>query len=82
MGIVFDQCVEQTWLVITVEYGKKNYLTCVKNLMFNEKIIKKKIYLVNAAIWRDMNEIMFSLEEILEVRPLTWIGIIDDKIFS
>ena len=61
-SIVFDQRVGQTGLVIAVEADKQNYLTCVKNLSLYEKIMKKKIHLVNAAIWTDTNGIMFSSE--------------------
>lgn len=61
-SIIFDQRVGQTGLVIAIEADRENYLTCVKNLSLYEKITKKKIHLVNAAIWRDTNGIMFSSE--------------------
>jgi FkbM family methyltransferase len=61
-SIIFDQSVGQTGLVIAIEADRENYLTCVKNLSLYEKITKKKIHLVNAAIWRDTNGIMFSSE--------------------
>lgn len=61
-SIIFDQRVGQTGLVIAIEADRENYLTCVKNLSLYEKITKKKIHLVNAAIWRDTNGIMLSSE--------------------
>ena len=61
-SIIFNERVGQTGLVIAIEADRENYLTCVKNLSLYEKITKKKIHLVNAAIWRDTNGIMFSSE--------------------
>ena len=61
-SIFFDQRVGQTGLVVAIEPDRENYLACVKNLSLYEKITKKKIHLVNAAIWRDTNGIMFSSE--------------------
>ena len=73
-SIVFDQCVGQTGLVIAIEADKQNYLTCVKNLSLYEKITKKKIHLVNAAIWRDTNGIMFSSEGNMGSSALDLVG--------
>lgn len=61
-SIMFDQRVGQTGLVVAIEADRENYLTCVKNLSLYEKITKKKIHLVNAAIWKDTNGVMFSSE--------------------
>jgi FkbM family methyltransferase len=61
-SIIFDQRVGQTGLVVAIEADRENYLTCVKNSSLYEKITKKKIHLVNAAIWRDTNGIIFSSE--------------------
>jgi FkbM family methyltransferase len=61
-SIMFDQRVGQTGLVVAIEADRENYLTCVKNLSLYEKITKKKIHLVNAAIWRDTDGVMFSSE--------------------
>jgi FkbM family methyltransferase len=61
-SIMFDQRVGQTGLVVAIEADRENYLTCVKNLSLYEKITKKKIHLVNAAIWKDTDGVMFSSE--------------------
>ena len=61
-SIIFDQRVGQTGLVVAIEPDRENYLTCVKNLSLYEKITKKKIHLVNAAIWKDTDGVMFSSE--------------------
>ena len=73
-SIIFDQRVGQTGLVIAIEADRENYLTCVKNLSLYEKITKKKIHLVNAAIWRDTNGIMFSSEGNMGSSALDLVG--------
>jgi FkbM family methyltransferase len=61
-SIMFDQRVGQTGLVVAIEADRENYLACLKNLSLYEKITKKKIHLVNAAIWKDTDGVMFSSE--------------------
>jgi len=61
-SIMFDQRAGQTGLVIAIEADRENYLACLKNLSLYEKITKKKIHLVNAAIWKDTDGVMFSSE--------------------
>lgn len=61
-SIILDQRVGKSGLVIAVEADKNNYLACAKNISLYEKITNKKIQLVNAAIWKDTNGIMFSSE--------------------
>jgi FkbM family methyltransferase len=61
-SIMFDQRVGQTGLVVAIEADRENYLACVKNLSLYKKITKKKIHLVNAAIWKDTDGVMFSSE--------------------
>ena len=73
-SIIFDQRVGQTGLVIAIEADRENYLTCVKNLSLYEKITKKKIHLVNAAIWRDTNGIMFSSESSMGSSAVDFVG--------
>lgn len=73
-SIIFDQRVGQTGLVIAIEADRENYLTCVKNLSLYEKITKKKIHLVNAAIWRDTNGIMFSSESSMGSSAVDLVG--------
>jgi FkbM family methyltransferase len=73
-SIIFDQRVGQTGLVIAIEADRENYLTCVKNLSLYEKITKKKIHLVNAAIWRDTNGIMFSSEGSMGSSAVDFVG--------
>jgi len=73
-SIIFDQRVGQTGLVVAIEPDRENYLTCVKNLSLYEKITKKKIHLVNAAIWRDTDGIMFSSEGSMASSAVDLIG--------
>jgi FkbM family methyltransferase len=73
-SIMFDQRVGQTGLVVAIEADRENYLTCVKNLSLYEKITKKKIHLVNAAIWKDTDGVMFSSESSMASSAVDLVG--------
>ena len=93
-SIILDREVGLGGFVIAVEADKNNYEACIKNLSLYEKLTKRKINLVNAAIWKDTNGIMFSSEgnmgssvvdivgndrgENIFVRTVTLMSIVDD----
>ena len=61
-SILMDQRIKTGGRVIAVEADHNNYVTCQKNVALYEKITKRKIDLVNAAVWNHDRGIAFSSE--------------------
>lgn len=61
-SILMDQRIKSGGCVIAVEADKDNYIACQKNAELYEKISKRKIELIKAAIWEHDRGIAFSSE--------------------